>query len=222
MNNQYFIDNFSTILNSYKDAICTRISDTYGIDKRELLSVCDVANSPEKTTIKTTPIRSGQPKKKQNKCIYVFMKGCKKGQECGVGVPIGSRYCAKHSTKERKLKDTIQPEPHTEQHNNSILDCLNKALLKNPSPKNSEVDTETEFEVESDVESDVDVASDTSAEYQITKNKYGNYMDEDTGFVFSDDSTVYGKQDMTTGQIVELTEDEIIIVESCGWEYVPH
>jgi len=220
---QVYFNEFRTILDSYKNEICGRISETYGIDKHELLSVCDTHTS-DKPALKTTPIRSGQPKKKQNKCIYVFMKGCKKGQECGVGVPAGSRYCAKHSTKDRKPKDLVQIDPQTDKHHHSILECLNKAVQNQPSsPRVSDIAGSESDDAASDVvsESCPDSASDVSAEYQITKNKYGNYMDEETGFVFSDDSTVYGKQEMDTGAILELDEEEISIVESCGWDYIP-
>jgi len=223
---QNFHLDFVKILDAHQDYVCARISECHNIPKEELMALF---NTDTRVTVKQTPMRSAhERKKKACKCVYIFMKGCKKGQECGVKVPDGNNYCAKHSGKERKQKDTPVDDHPEKQARQSMLDYINNAAQNQGSVAESEADSDAD--AGSDAGSDTGSASDSvsdvvsnqssvSEEYQITKNKYGNFMDEETGFVFSTDSVVCGKQNMETGQIEDLDEDEAILVESCGWVY---
>lgn len=224
---QNFHLDFVKILDAHQDYVCARISECHNIPKEELMALF---NTDARVTVKQTPMRSAhERKKKACKCVYIFMKGCKKGHECGVKVPDGNNYCAKHSGKERKQKDVPVDDPAEKQTRQSMLDYINKAAQNQGSVSESEPESDAGSDVgsESDTESVCDSVSDVvsnqssvSEEYQITKNKYGNFMDVETGFVFSTDSVVCGKQNMETGDIEDLDEDETILVESCGWTYV--
>lgn len=53
----------------------------------------------------------------------------------------------------------------------------------------------------------------------IKPNKWGYYMDEQTKWVFHDEQTVCGKQNMDTGDIIELELNEHASVIDNGWMY---
>ena len=54
---------------------------------------------------------------------------------------------------------------------------------------------------------------------QISKNKYGNYVHNDTGLVFSKtDKTVLGKQ-MEDGKIVDLQKEDIEVCNQYKFKY---
>lgn len=239
------LTDFQKLLNAHKEHICDRISTAYGLPKSDLLKLCSDDKIPMASgrppTGKATPLRSIK-NKKICKCEYVFMKGVKKGQQCGVRVNDGSIYCAKHSTKDRKPKDSKDSCENTDiiSHQStkpaqSILSYIEKASKNKKKPVvNEDIDESENDESMSDIdntdietemddvseEDDASITSDTS-NYNIKKNKFNNYMMEDTGFVFRDENTVCGKQDMETGEILPLDEEEEAMVEGCGWEYKP-
>lgn len=54
----------------------------------------------------------------------------------------------------------------------------------------------------------------------LKKNMYGNYVDDDTSFVFSDDKMVIGKQNPKNGSIDKLTKEDIDKCNSLRYQFI--
>jgi len=229
---QTFISDFKNILNDYRDDICQRISETYNIPIRDLYKICDDEQPRNPKVTKTPSVCNGNGgvKKKGGKCTYIFMKGTKKNLECGVRVVEGNMFCAKHSNKDRKPKEVDYDSDSLQVKKQSILDCMNELITKTGEVDDSEL-CSNGYDSDSDCFNSDNEASESGGDFegdetesegeesQIRKNKYGNYMDEETLFVFNHDGLIYGKQDMETGEVYELDDEDKILVEECGWEH---
>lgn len=105
---------------------------------------------------------------------------------------------------------------------------MNASEAKPTAPKKTTTTTTTKTKAKvADTKPVVKTTVDTSPEVVseqeqlVLPNKWGNYMDNDTKFVFANGSTVYGKQDMTTGKVLALNEEEQALCESSEWTYDP-
>lgn len=205
--------------------IISKISESYDIPKSDLTKLLY-----ETTSNKYTPSKSSidRAKKKSGKCSYIFMKGVKKDQECGVRVPDGNIYCAKHSIKEPKKDYIDSPTADIDvsvKNSQSILTLINNAAIKTSLKNKNELESsDSESNIsKSDLDEILNSKEDEKDDdegYDINHNKWGNCMDEETLFIFINETTVIGKQDMDNGNILELTLDEQELVEDNGWNYV--
>lgn len=112
--------------------------------------------------------------------------------------PILAGLCKKYGLKTTGKKEELRER------------LLKSDLKKNFNPvKNSNKKTE-----------DVPVLKQTIiSTIQISKNKYGNYVHNDTGLVFSKtDKTVLGKQ-MEDGKIVDLQKEDIEVCNQYKFKY---
>jgi hypothetical protein len=84
----------------------------------------------------TVNLKATQETKSEAKgCCYVFSRGERNGQRCGVGQVVGTDYCSKHTDKSKvKPKTEIVPKPKATTEKFFVRDASGRFVMKGDRP----------------------------------------------------------------------------------------
>jgi len=141
-------------------------------------------------------------------CDFIMTERSKNaGNPCGAKVTVaGSTRCRRHANSktdaEKKTANKSKAGSKSTQKP-SAKGGAGKKKVEEPGVTTTVVESEA-------------VQEETQ---KIDKNKFGNYMDPETNFVFAGSDTVCGKQNMETGDIMKLDDNEVAVCKQNDWEY---
>ena len=199
MNN--LMNNIKNAITSSIEELINNISEKYNIDVNELSELWNNNSSNLKiSSVKTKTIKkdksvssSSVSSTDDNKCPYIFSRGEKQGEICGVKSKKDCEYCSKH----QKYEGVGQPveKKKTPKAKNTIAE---KSLPKKKTPVKKSVELEKTFKLNKDI------------------NKYWNFS---TQLVIKskDERVVIGSY--RDDELKKLTDDDIILCEKYGFEY---
>jgi hypothetical protein len=145
------------------------------------------------------PVKAAAPAvKKTGKCPYVFKSGKQKDEACGVGCEEGG-YCSKHTPKAGETPKAAEPAEEK-----VVIQSTTKSAAKTAvKPVIAKAQAEAQ----------------TSPSTDVRRNKWGNYTERSTDFVFDKDAMeVYGKQ-LPDGSVADLSLNDIELCKANGWSY---
>jgi hypothetical protein len=150
--------------------------------------------------------------KKTGKCPYVFKSGKQSGQTCGVSCEEGGA-CAKHKSSVAVAK----PAPAEEESEESETETV--APVAKPAAKTATKTTAAKAApAPKPVVAKVKAEQDTGIT-SVRKNKWGNYEEQSTGFVFDRETQeVVGRQN-PDGTVAPLTLNDIELCKANGFAY---
>jgi hypothetical protein len=193
-------------------------------------------NTPVSTPRATTQSTSSTPStprggeetkllKKKNKCVYVFKEGKNKGKTCDVSCV--DKYCAKHREKDGSSTSTTPTSigTSTAPTSSPAVDPLQTTLNADGSLKKRKMQ-EKKPEIKPGMVSeglqtlvDQQKIKSQRLECKFEKNKWGNYWNEQTAFVYDLSSQrVVGKQ-REDGKVIALTQVDIELCKTMLLEY---
>lgn len=176
-----------------------------------------VSTAPQKSTRKSSG-KKATPVGPEVECDFIMTaRSAKAGQPCGAKVTQeGCTRCRRHL----KSKTDDEKKPATKSAGTKST-ATKSAATKSSATTESKGTKKTKKSVDPPVIKDAVETTEpvVEAEETINTNKWGYYMDPENNFVFADASVVCGRQNMETGEIEELTEDEIKICEFQEFEY---
>ena len=193
------MNNIKNAITSSIEELIKNISEKYEIDVEELSELWNNNSS----NLKISSVKKNTSVKKDksvssggsvtSKCPYVFSKGEKQGEICGVKSKSECEYCSKHQKYEgvgQQLEKKKTPKAK-----NTIAE---KSLPKKKTPVKKSVELEKTFKLNKDI------------------NKYWNFS---TQLVIKskDERVVIGSY--RDDEIKKLTDDDIILCEKYGFEY---
>ena len=145
--------------------------------------------SPIKPVVKKSTVA------KSGKCPHVFKTGKQIGEKCGVGCEEGG-FCSKHNKKEvEEVKEEKKEAVVKKTVAKTVAKTVPAVITK---VKEANVDGNTT---------------------NIRKNKWNNYEEKNTGFVFNPSTEeVVGRQ-MADGTIATLTLNDIELCKANGFAY---
>lgn len=150
-------------------------------------------------------------------CDFIMTaRSAKAGQPCGAKVTQdGCTRCRRHL----KSKTDDEKKPATKGASNKST--VSTKGSKSTATTESKGSKKTKKSVDPPVIKDAVETTEPVVEEEETlnTNKWGYYMDPENNFVFADASIVCGRQNMETGEIEPLTDDEIKMCEFNEYEY---
>ena len=161
--------------------------------------------------------------KKKNKCVYVFKEGKNKGKTCDVSCV--DKYCAKHREKDVSSTSTPTPTGTSTTPSPAAVDPLQTTLNADGSLKKRKMQ-EKKPEIKPGMVSeglqtfaDQQKIKSQRLECKFEKNKWGNYWNEQTAFVYDLSSQrVVGKQ-REDGKVIALTNIDIELCKTMLLEF---
>ena len=198
-------------INTLNSILDDFVGDNSSIPNIPLSSVPSPVSRPNPLLI---PSPAGTPRvsvksagKKTGKCPYIFKSGKNADSACGVACEEGG-FCAKHN-KSKEEPSEVETKKVVETKTEEVKKLEPKKApavkAKAEAPKPAVI-AKAKEEVQAE-------------DINVRKNKWGNYEDKLTGFVFDRTTEeAFGKQ-LSDGTVVDLTLNDIELCKANGWEY---
>lgn len=226
-------DNIDTIISAIIKCFSTKLSECFDINVKEIVKIMndqDVLKEISDIIMESKMNNGKNPKntKAESKktienapatCPYIFTKGKKAGEQCGVKLSKDNTHCSLHRKKSvavEEKKTVSKPKAVAKSTNNSDTEEeISDKEEEIPKPKASVAKTAAKKAKEP--------ATNCKPKIIIrTDNEVGEFVHNETGLVFRHANGVkfvIGARDAKSSKVVQLNADHLETIKKYGFRY---